>query len=68
LFQTAKVQSQQGLGRDGDLSIGSTLVIAEVDLEHPVVELLDDGPHLTPNQAVLAVVDQQSDHVSNVEG
>ncbi len=56
------MQAKQCSSRDGYLGIGSTLVIAEVDFEHPIVELLDDSSRLTPNQDAIAV-DQKDDGV-----
>src|SRR5689334_15220355 len=40
-------------------------VVAELDLEHIVAEVLDDGTHLASNEALLVVVHQQGDHVKD---
>jgi hypothetical protein len=61
-------QAERCWGRDGNLSVASTLVIAELNLDHPIIEVLDHGPHLTPNETVLAIVGQQRDRVEEVDG
>jgi hypothetical protein len=62
------MQNEQSVGSKRKFGIGAPLIIAELNLEHALVEPLDDGADLTPNKPMLGHVHQQSDDVENVDG
>jgi hypothetical protein len=62
------MKHQQAISHDRELRVRPPLVIAELNLEHALVEPLDHGPHLAPDKPMLGHVHEQGDDVENVDG
>lgn len=61
------VEDEQKVSAERDLGVGPPRVIAELDLEHVVVEALDDGAHLAANETMFGHVDEQSHDIEDVD-
>src|SRR5688572_20025242 len=62
------MQNEQSVDSKSKFGIGAPLIIAELHLEHPIVEPLNHGPYLTANKPMLGHVHEQGDDVENVDG
>jgi hypothetical protein len=59
------MQHEERIRAKRDLRIRPPIIIAELDLEHAVIERLDHGANLPANEPMLGNVDEQSDDIEN---
>jgi hypothetical protein len=62
------VEQKEGFAVKRQFGVRSSLVIAELNLEHALIEPLDHCADLTANKPMLGHVDEQSNHIENVDG
>jgi len=62
------VQHQEDVRIESQFGVGTSVIVAELDLVRTVVELLHDRTHLSADESVLRQVHEESDDVEDADG